>query len=257
MKAHIIVIDNDEAVRKMLTAFLQRRDYQVSSYSYANITLLNLTQQQPDLIILDFSEEDGAIEWQLLQMLKMEETTAYIPILIIATPLHLSAEIQNYLLTRYISVLHKSFELTEFLHLIERTLTNASQAGVIFTSDRRLPILVVDDTEDLLDSTITVLMMEGYQVVSATNGMVALNAVSRAEHCLILLDIAMPIMNGIEFLEAYNRQLRPHSPVIVLSGEQNTDTLLLPSFVVDILAKPYKISNLLNLVERYAQRDIV
>jgi len=238
----------------MLSQFLHRSDYKVTSYSYANATLANLLTQQPDLIVLDFSEESGGLEWQFLQMLKMEETTAYIPILITATPLQLSLEVQNYLSTRYISVAYKPFKLTEILGLIEQTLTQASQAGVIFSSDRKLPILVVDDTEELLESAMTVLMLEGYLVVSATNGMVALDAVSRAEYCLILLDIAMPIMDGYGFLKAYNQQLRPHSPVIVLSGEINIQSQLLPPFVVNVLPKPYKVPSLINLVEKYAQR---
>ena len=93
-------------------------------------------------------------------------------------------------------------------------------------------------------------------LVSATNGMVALDAVSRAEHCLILLDIFMPIMNCFEFLTAYNRQLRPHSPVIVLSGETKLEKQHLPPFVVDVVSKPFSMPHLLNLVERYVQRDM-
>lgn len=253
MKAHIIVINNDEALQKMMSQLLHRNDYQVTRHSYATATLANLLMQQPDLIILDFNKADSGLEWEFLQMLKMEETTAYIPILIMATPFQLSMEVQNYLLTRYINIIYKPLELTSVLQLIEQTLTHASQAGVIFSSDRKLPILVVDDTEELLESTITVLMLEGYQVVSATNGLVALDAVSHAEHCLILLDIAMPVMNGFEFIDAYNRQLRPHSPVIILSAEQNIQEQRLPSFVVDILSKPYKLPRLLNLVQKYAR----
>jgi DNA-binding response OmpR family regulator len=82
----------------------------------------------------------------------------------------------------------------------------------------------------------------------------ALNAVSEAEHCLILLDIDMPIMNGFEFLTAYERQLRPHTPVIILSGEQNILTRVLPAFVIGVIPKPFEIRQLLDAVEKYAQR---
>jgi CheY-like chemotaxis protein len=189
-------------------------------------------------------------------MLKMEETTATIPILITATVLQLSAEVQAYLMTQYISVIYKPFDPNLLLLFIQQTLKESRQAGVIFSSKRTLPILVVDDREDLLDATTEILMLEGYQVASATNGMVALDAMSRAQHCLILLDLAMPVMNGFEFLSAYHRQLRPHSPVIILSGERNIQKDFLPPFVVDFLAKPFEVPHLLNLVERFAQRDM-
>ncbi len=186
-------------------------------------------------------------------MLKMDDATANIPILITSTDFPFSAEIRNYLFTRYISVVHKPVDVDTFLVLVQKTLTLANQAGIIFSSDTILPILVVDDTEDLLDTLTTVLRLEGYPVVTAYNGLVALDTVSRADYCLILLDIAMPIMNGFEFLSAYNRQLRPHTPVIILSGEQDIQIQHLPSFVVDVISKPFEISEFLKLVGKYAQ----
>lgn len=257
MKGHITIVDNNEEVRKMLTHFLKRSGCQTSSYTYNTVTLLNLLLPETDLIVLDFNEEDGGLAWQFLQMLKMEEETASIPILIMVTPLQLSVEIENYLLRRYISVVYKSFKLTVFLRLIEHTLTQASQAGVIFSSKRVLPILVVDDTEELRKSTLSVLSLERYQAIGVENGKMALDAVSRAEYCLILLDLAMPVMSGFEFLTAYGRQLRPHSPVIVISGERSIQTQLFPPFVVDFLTKPFEVPLLLKLVGKYAQREMI
>jgi CheY-like chemotaxis protein len=68
-----------------------------------------------------------------------------------------------------------------------------------------------------------------------------------------LLDLAMPVMNGYEFLKAYEQQLRPHTPVIIVSSEDDIRSHHLPSFVVDVLAKPFTIRALLHLVTKYAQ----
>jgi CheY-like chemotaxis protein len=129
----------------------------------------------------------------------------------------------------------------------------AGQAGPLFSSELILPILVVDDTEDLLESMATVLQLEGYPVVTAPNGLVALETVSRGDYSLILLDMSMPVMNGFEFLSAYGRQLRPHTPVIILSADTEIDTHVLPSFVVDVISKPFSIMYLLSQVGKYAQ----
>jgi len=112
---------------------------------------------------------------------------------------------------------------------------------------------LVDDTEDLRDTFTTVLRIEGYRVLTADNGRVALDSVSHADYCLILLDIAMPIMNGFEFLSAYALQLRPHVPVIILSGEDDIRSRVLPSFVMDVLPKPFHFHQLLNLVGKFAE----
>jgi DNA-binding response OmpR family regulator len=253
MEASILVIDNDKSMRDLFTVCLIRAGWQVFSYPYAQINLAALEQYGPDLIILDFDLQNGGKAWEFLQLLKMDDTTARIPIMITTTASHLSAEVRGYLLTRYISVVHKPFDLKTFVALVQKTLTQASQAGDIFSGDRSLPILVVDDTKALRETITTVLGLEGYQVVNAENGLVALETVSRADHRLILLDIVMPIMNGYEFLSAYNRQLRPHSPVIIFSGEPDIETRVLPSFVVEVIPKPFEISHLLGLVEKFVQ----
>jgi DNA-binding NtrC family response regulator len=253
MQTSIIVIDNDENARRLLNRCLAGEDWLVSGYAYADIDLATLKQQHPDLIILDFTSDatDGR-GWNVLQLLKMEETTSNIPVIITSTILQLSAEVRAYLLSRYIIVVYKPFDLTTFLALVQETLTQARHREGIFSSDRVLPILVVDDIEAMRDTLAEVLRLEGYQVITAFNGQVALDMVSGADHCLILLDIDMPIMTGLEFLTAYDRQLRPHTPVIIISGNSDLETQVLPSFVVDILRKPYVLNQLVSLVEKYA-----
>jgi DNA-binding response OmpR family regulator len=251
MEARIVVIDNDETMRHLFALSLERQGWQVFSYAYVQLDLAALEHDPPDLIMLDFDLDDGGIGWELLQMLKMDDTTATIPILITTTAFQLSAEIRDYLLTRSIGVVTKPFDINTFTVLDQKTLKLASLSSVLFSSDCVLPILVVEDTEDLRDTLATILRLEGYPVLTAYNGLVALDAVSRADYALILLDIAMPVMDGLEFLRAYERQLRPHSPVIILSGELHIPTHNLPAFVVDVLPKPFAISELLRLVEQF------
>ncbi len=253
MEAHIVVIDNDKSMRDLLTSCLKTRGWQVLSYPYAYIELASLEQHPPDLIVLDFNLRDNGMGWAFLQILKMDDMTAKIPILITTTARHLSSEMRDYLWTLYINVIHKPFDLSALLAIIQKTLTQASQSGVIFSDDRTLPILVVEDTEDLRDTVATILRLEGHRVVTAYNGLLALDTVSRANYTLILLDLAMPIMNGLEFVSAYDRQLRPHTPVIIMTAEDDIRLRHLPSFVVDVLHKPFEIGQLLNLVGKFAQ----
>ncbi len=253
MEIRIVHIDDDEITRDMLTLAIKREGWLLFSYPYARVKLVPLEQIRPDLIILDFALHDGGEGWEFLQFLKMDDATAKIPIMVITTPFRLSADIKAYLLTRYIKILHKPFDRDMFVPLISKTLTEASQRSLIFSGDPTLPILLVDDDEDFRDTIANVLRLEGYRVVTAYNGQVALDTISRADYSLILLDIDTPIMNGYQFLSAYDRQLRPHTPVIIASGETDIQSHVLPSFVVDVLSKPYLIKKLLNLVEKYAQ----
>jgi len=253
MEDYIVLIDNDDSMRKLLTSSLKQEGWQIFDYAYDQINLATLEQRRPNLIILDFNLRDGGIGWEFLQILKMADATAKIPILITTTAFRLPPEVQDYLLGRYINVVHKPFDLSTFMPLVHKTLTQAKQVGGIFPPDRTLPILLVDDSEDLRDDFATILQLEGYRVVTAYNGQNALDMVSNADYCLILLDLAMPVMNGYEFLSAYQQQLRPHTSVVIVSGEDDIRSHNLPSFVVDVLPKPFTISALLRLVEKYTQ----
>ena len=67
-------------------------------------------------------------------------------------------------------------------------------------------VLVVEDdgaTRDLVQKHLT---KEGWKVVTAENGRVALERVSEAKPDLVLLDLMMPEMDGFEFLEAFRKQ---------------------------------------------------
>jgi two-component system response regulator MprA len=252
MEARIVVIANDETDRKFFAWCLGRAGYQVGGYAYAGFDLAMLEALPPDLIILNFGRDDNGAAWGLLQLLKMADTMARIPILVIAPAVQLSVEIRSYLRTRNIRMVLPPFDLAPFLMAIQETLTAASQASVLFSSDHPLPILVVDDTDLLRETITTILRFEGYGVVTAANGLIALETISCADYCLILLDISMPIMNGYEFLSVYERQLRSHTPVIIVSGEMDVQEHILPNFVMGVLPKPYPIRHLLDMVEKYA-----
>lgn len=251
--ARILVIDNDEQMLNLSTSALKKAGWQVYSYAYTGMDLAVIVQHHPDLIILDFDLEDEGIGWGFLQLLKMQDSTAKIPIIITTTAFKLPTEVRDYLSTRYINVANKPLDFDSFFVLIRKTLEEASQAATLFSGDRTLPILVVDDNEEMRDATTSILRLEGYRVITAYNGLVTLETISHADCCLVLLDLDMPVMNGYEFLVAYNRQLRPHIPVIILTGEPIIDFHALPNFVVDVLPKPFFLKRLLELVGRYAQ----
>lgn len=253
MAVRIVAIDNDEGSRLLLTACLRADDWQMVTLSYLHTTFSMLEQPRPDLIILNFNQADGGVAWSLLQSLKMSYTTATIPLLITTTAFNLSPEVRDYLISRHISVLHKPLNIAFFVSHVKKLVVMAEPPNLLFSNDHRLPILLVEDNEDLSDILTTVLKLEGYKVVSVGNGQEALDSVSRTDYCLILLDIAMPVMNGFEFLAAYSQQKRPHSPVIILSVRTDLDQHSLPPFVVNILSNPHDIHQVLAHVKLYAQ----
>jgi two-component system cell cycle response regulator len=80
-------------------------------------------------------------------------------------------------------------------------------------------VLVVDDDRAWLALVAEWLRLEGHEILTATNGITALELASQHPPDLIVLDIVVPGINGLQFCEALKQYPRlAHVPVIILSG---------------------------------------
>jgi|SRR5215213_11556296 len=80
-------------------------------------------------------------------------------------------------------------------------------------------ILIVEDEPLLSEAYQTILKSANYTVRSATDGQSALDSVEQQEPDLILLDLRMAPMSGIDFLREYHvRERHPHVKIIVFSN---------------------------------------
>ncbi|MDD5361162.1 MAG: sigma-54 dependent transcriptional regulator [Ignavibacteria bacterium] len=84
-------------------------------------------------------------------------------------------------------------------------------------------ILIVDDERSILESLSLILSHNKYEVDTCIDGFSALEKVNSTEYDLILLDIKMPRMDGLEVLEKII-EIRPNQVVIMISGHGNVET---------------------------------
>jgi len=115
-------------------------------------------------------------------------------------------------------------------------------------------VLVVDDDPDMRDMLCDRLASAGYEVEQAGDGAQALACLKRGRRpSLILLDLAMPVMNGWEFLAERDRDPALRKiPVVVISAQQDVADRL-AALHADYLAKPITIARLLDEVAQTAQ----
>ena len=105
-------------------------------------------------------------------------------------------------------------------------------------------ILVVDDNESNRDLLQRRLVHEGHTVVAAESGGKALDILTRETFDLILLDLMMPDMNGIEILERLKSDERLYGiPVIMISGLSETEAVIrcIEAGAEDYLPKPFNL----------------
>lgn len=109
-------------------------------------------------------------------------------------------------------------------------------------------ILVVDDTPDLLEGLREFLQMEGYDVVSATNGQEALDVLDAMPVDLIITDLLMPVMDGFQLIRSVKqRDDFRNTPIIVFSAKprhENVETLLQIG-ASKFVSKPSDLENIL------------
>ena len=105
-------------------------------------------------------------------------------------------------------------------------------------------ILVVDDEESILTSLSSILQDEGYDVVTSKNGMEALRVYTMDPPDLMLLDIWMPEMDGMETLRRV-RELAPTAQVMMMSGHGSIETAVkaIKLGAYDYIEKPLSLEN--------------
>jgi two-component system, OmpR family, KDP operon response regulator KdpE len=118
----------------------------------------------------------------------------------------------------------------------------------------RQRILLVDDDPGILTAIKQTLITNRYEVATATNGVEALDMFNRESPSLILLDLMMPHVNGLEVC----RHIRQHSttPIIILSvkGSEADIVSVLDLGADDYLVKPFRVAELLARVRAVLRR---
>lgn len=90
----------------------------------------------------------------------------------------------------------------------------------------RKSILLVDDDAQVIVAVGDRLKLEGYQVVPAYSAEDGLRQLSRGMPDLIILDLGMPGMSGITFLQRISSGQKPRPPVLVFTARTNAPALL-------------------------------
>jgi UDP-3-O-[3-hydroxymyristoyl] N-acetylglucosamine deacetylase len=112
-------------------------------------------------------------------------------------------------------------------------------------------VLIIDDEKDILDSLSSILTDEGFVVFKATDGKEGLLIFEREKPRIVLLDVWMPEMDGLQVLKKI-RKKDPDAVVIVISGHGTISTAVEAVKVgaYDFLEKPLSIDKVLEVISR-------
>lgn len=118
-------------------------------------------------------------------------------------------------------------------------------------------ILVVDDEESIIEFLKYNIEKEGYKVLTAANGQEAVDKAKRYKPDLILLDLMMPIMDGIEACQTIREQDQSYKPIIAFLTSRSEDYSQVAGFEAgadDYITKPIRPRLLLSKIEALLRR---
>lgn len=118
-------------------------------------------------------------------------------------------------------------------------------------------VLLVDDETVFVDNLASVLTRRGMKVQSVNDGLKALDLLANELYDVLVLDLRMPGMGGVELLRAI-RERDVHTPVILLTGHLSIKQLAeaMKECVAEVLLKPCRVDTLVSCIENAHERKV-
>jgi DNA-binding response OmpR family regulator len=131
--ARILVVNDTQEILELFRMLLEGEGYEVILAGFPIQQVGDVERINPDLIILDFVFGDQKSGWQMLQMLKMQRSTASIPVIVCTAALDMVREQEGYLVSQGVHVVFKPFDIDHLLTNVTRLL--GSHEHVASTSE--------------------------------------------------------------------------------------------------------------------------
>jgi len=198
----VLVIDDEAAVRDLMQRFLTREGFRVVTAPGGEEGLRRARELRPDAITLDVMMP-GMDGWAVLSALKADAAVADIPVIMLTI-----VDDKN---------LGYALGASDYL---TKPIDRERLVKVLAQHRRDRPVLVVDDDAGLRQLLRRMLEPEGFTVVEAENGRVALERLADVRPSVILLDLMMPEMDGFEFVAEFRRHEAWRAiPIVVVTAK--------------------------------------
>jgi PAS domain S-box-containing protein len=201
----VLIIDDDADARRLLRSVLASDGFHVEEATDGTSGLAMAAASRPDAITLDVLMP-GMDGWEVLRRIRADASLADVPVIMLSV-LHEQQLALALGATEYVT---KPIDRSQLRRLLARH-QPGSAGGVV---------LIVEDDEATRLSFARGLEREGWSVMEAENGRVALERMAERTPSLILLDLVMPVMDGGEFVTRIRQEEKWRQiPVIVVTAK--------------------------------------
>ena len=202
----VLVIDHDTNTSQSLKQQLSQLGYAVAIATNRDEALALTQKLRPDAILLD-TDMPGMDSWRILAALKANPLINQIPVIIVAFQEQAQS---GAIIGTGMDYLTKPLHRQDLVQML-----NKYNLG----DPAKSLIMVVDDDQLVRRTMSIILEKEGWRVVMAENGQIALEQLEIRRPSLIILDLNMPVMDGFEFIEHFQKKPEWRDiPVVVLTA---------------------------------------
>lgn len=233
----LLVVDDSKTFNNMVSALFQNLGYEVEQAFTLEESKAKLVESSVDYIILDLNLDDGSGE-ELVEDIKNSSPSSKIIVM--------TAD-EN---TEYRDRIFEKGIIDYFLKTTPIKVIVNSSHSIIQTLQayKNSNILTIDDSKFVRGFLKNILESKGYGVVEASNAKEGLEALKENSIDLILLDLIMPGINGIKFLEEIKSNPEYFDiPVIIISADQSRENYarVLKQGANDFIKKPFIVEDVL------------
>ena len=122
-------------------------------------------------------------------------------------------------------------------------------------NEKQKLIMIIEDDKDILFSLNDFLQSEGYKVIVAENGMVAMDLLLKNElPNLILLDMMMPVMNGWQFAIEFISMFDHLCPIVVMTAAADAQKRAHDDSAIGWIEKPFDLDKLRAIIKKHERK---
>ena len=236
-KTTVLIVDDDPSLRWTMSLILERKGYVAETAADGAEAVARIRENPFDMVLMDIRMPvmNG------VQALKQIKTIRPKTIVTMMTAYAVEDLIQDAMEEGAFAILNKPVEIEEVIALIERSL-KARQSALI---------MIVDDDQDTRDTLRNILTTQGYEVCMVCRGEDAVSLAREKTFDILLIDLKLPEMNGLETYLAI-KEIRPQTVAIIFTAYPQDMAQLAEQAIKNnayaCLYKPLDIDQLLALI---------
>lgn len=244
----VLIVDDDKIIREQLEKELKRNFFRTFLAADGKTALETFAQEEIDILLLDIKlpDIDG-----LDVLKKVKEKKPNCEVIVITGFGTLEIAIQS-LRRGAIDYIEKPIKMDELSTALGRAQEKLAENEELFCNSM---LLVIDDEEDVVKPLKKFLEKEGYEVFSAYNGEDGLNIIENNKIDVIITDIKMGDMDGIEVLQEAKKLYQDIEGIMITGySEQELAIKSLRAGAIDYIPKPVHLEELLISVKQAIER---